>query len=146
MALGRPYPDPKLRYRIEVDGQSVGSFSSLDGPSLSFEVLEFREGGDPTAAPKKLPGRVKWGDVVLKRGFVNRSFFENWIRGMLEDPNKVPRKNLSLVVLDDSLTEVKRYNLYNCWPSSWKSSSLDGKGSGVLTEEVVVVIEYFEEA
>jgi len=41
---------------------------------------------------------------------------------------------------------VKRYNLYNCWPSSWKMSSLDGKGNDVLTEEEVVTIEYFEEA
>jgi phage tail-like protein len=145
MAPGRPYPGPKLRYRIEIDGQSVGSFSSLDGPSLSFEVLEFRDGSDPKVA-RKIPGPAKWGNITLKRGFVNPSFFESWIRGMLEDPNKVPRKNLSLVVLDDGLNEVKRYNLHNCWPSSWRMSSLDGTANEVLVEEVVVTIEYFEEA
>jgi phage tail-like protein len=146
MAPGRPGPSPKLRYRLEVEGQSVGSFSSLDGPSLSFEVLEFREGQDPNATPRKLKGRIHWGDVTLKRGFMNRSFFENWIRSIQQDPTKEYRKNLALVILDDNQSEVTRYNLFQCWPSSWKLTNLEGKGNDVLVEEVVVVIEYFAKA
>ena len=32
------------------------------------------------------------------------------------------------------------------FPESWEMSSLDGKGNDILTEEMVIVIEYFEEA
>jgi phage tail-like protein len=146
MALGRPDPARHLSVRIEVDGQSVGSFSSIDGPGLSFEVLEFREGNDPNATPRKVKGSIHWGDVTLRRGLMNRSFFENWIRSIQQDPTQEYRKNLALVILDDSQSEVTRYNLYNCWPSSWKLANLEGKGNDVLSEEVVVVIEYFEKA
>ncbi len=43
-------------------------------------------------------------------------------------------------------SEIKRWNCFECFPKSWKRSSLDGKGNDVLTEEMVIVIEWFEEA
>jgi phage tail-like protein len=145
IAPRRPDLPGSLSFRIEVDGQSVGQFKSLDGPTVSFEVVEFRDGNDPLETARKLPGRIKYPDIVLKRGYVNRSYFENWIQTIREG-NKDFRKNISVVILEKDLTEVARYNLYNCWPSTWKFSSLDGKGNDVLVEEVVVVIEYFEKA
>lgn len=145
MAPKRPDPARHLSFRIEVDGQAVGQFAALDGPSISFEVVEFRSGNDPLEIARKLPGRIKYPDITLKRGYVSRSFFENWIQ-TLREGNKDFRKNVSVVIFENDLSEVARYNLYNCWPSTWKLSSLDGKGNDVLVEEVVITIEYFEKA
>jgi len=129
-------------FRLELDGSSLGSFASLDGPGLSIEILEFREGGDPNAIPRKLPGRTTFANLTLKRGYVNQSFFESWIQQVREAaPNF--RKNLSLVILDRRGVETARYDLFNCWPASWKLSSLDGKGNDVLVEEVVIAVERF---
>jgi phage tail-like protein len=144
MAPTRPDSASNSSFRLELDGTSLGSFASLEGPGLSIEILEFREGGDPNAV-RKLPGRTTWANLTLKRGYVNQSFFESWIHQVREGaPNF--RKNLSLVILDHHGAETARYDLYNCWPASWKLSSLDGKGNDVLVEEVVVAVEQFVKA
>lgn len=140
MAPKRPDAGRNTSFRLELDGSSLGFFQSMDGLGVSIEVVEFREGGDPT--PRKLPGRVSITDVTLKRGYVNPSFFESWIQQVREGAPGF-RKNLTLVILDGRGTEVARYNLFECWPSSWKISSLDGKGSDIMTEELVIAHEGF---
>jgi len=145
MAPKRPDFARPASYRLELDGTSLGSFASLDGPGLAIEIVEFREGGDPNANVRKLPGRTTWSDITLKRGYVDQSFFESWIQQVREGaPNF--RKNLSIVILGRHGAETARYNLFNCWPASWKLSSLDGKGNDVLVEEVVVAVERFVKA
>lgn len=145
MAPARPDFARKPGFRLELDGSSLGSFASLSGPGLAIEILEFREGGDPNAIPRKLPGRTTFANLTLKRGYVNQSFFESWIQQVREGAPGF-RKNLSIVILDRNGAETARYNLFNCWPSSWTISSPDGKGSDVLTEEVVIAVERFEKA
>jgi phage tail-like protein len=135
----------KPSYRLELDGSSLGSFASLEGPGLSIEILEFREGGDPNAVPTKLPGRTTFGNLALKRGYVSQSFFESWIQQVREGSPDF-RKNLAVVILDRQGNETARYNLFNCWPASWKVSSPDARGSDVPMEEVVIAVERFEKA
>ncbi len=61
------------------------------------------------------------------------------------------RKTVSVIMFDNSdpssagRNEIKRWNCFECFPKSWKMSSLDGKGNDVLTEEMVIVVEWFEE-
>lgn len=143
MAPKRADVSGNTSFRLELEGSSLGFFKSVDGLGVSIEVVEFREGGDPT--PRKLPGRVKIGDVTLKRGYVNQSFLETWIQQVREAAPGF-RKNLTLVVLDGRGTEVARYNLFECWPSSWEIGSSDGKGSDIMIEEVVIAVERFEKA
>ncbi len=143
MAPRRPDASGNTSFRLELDGSSLGLFASLDGPGVDIEIREFRAGGDPIS--RKLPGRTTFRNLTLKRGYVNQSFFETWIDQVREGaPNF--RRNLSLVVLDRSGNEVARYALFDCWPASWKLSSLDSKGNDVLIEEVVIAVESFEKA
>jgi phage tail-like protein len=125
-------------FRLELDGASLGSFHSIDGLGVSIEVVEFRDGSDPL--PRKLPGRVSVTDVTLKRGFVNPSFFENWIQ-QVRDGAPDFRKNLTLVVLNGRGGEVARYNFVAAWPKSWNLSSVDVKGNDIMTETVIIVHE-----
>jgi phage tail-like protein len=99
MAPARPDFARKPGFRLELEGASLGTFASLDGPAVSIEILEFRDGGDPDALPRKLPGRTTFDNITLKRGYVNRSFFETWI-GQVREGAPGFRKNLSLSILD----------------------------------------------
>ncbi len=143
MAPARPDFARKPGFRIELDGVSLGSWSKVSGLEVRIEVLEFREGSDPNAIPRKLPGRTTFANVTLERGYVNQSFFEAWI-GQVREGAPGFRKNLSLVILDRSGAEAARYNLFNCWPASWELKTPDGKGGDVVMEEVVLAVEGFE--
>jgi phage tail-like protein len=135
MAPARPDPERNTSFRLELDGSSLGSFHSIDGLEVSIEVVEFREGNDPN--PRKLPGNVSFPNITLKRGYVNPSFFENWVQEV-RDAAPGFRKNLTLVVLNRRGAEVARYNLFECWPSSWKLSSENSKGNDAMTETLEI--------
>jgi phage tail-like protein len=142
-------PIGNYNFRVEIEGVDAGQFTAVDGLSVEQEVIEFQNGDD--ALTRKRPGRVKYGDITLKKGYIATTILNDWIEQARVGNGQYQRKNMSIVLCDntnptDGGSEIKRWNCFECFPKSWKMSSLDGKGNDVLTEEVVVVVEYFEEA
>jgi phage tail-like protein len=56
----------------------------------------------------------------------------------------VERKSGSVILADDTGSEIVRYNFFEAWPCKWKGFSLDGKGTDVAIEELEIAIERFE--
>src|SRR3989344_1586831 len=135
-------PIGNYNFRVEIDGVDAGHFSSVDGLSIEQEVIEYQNVDDPLT--RKRPGRVKYGDITLKRALTEDSAFLDWITASQRGEKQT--KSCSLTIEDKKGDEVRRYNFFECFPTSWKMGSLDGKGNDVLTEEVVIVIEQFEES
>ena len=132
-----------LVFNLSIDGALVGAFKGVEGLSIEQEVIEFQNGDDPLT--RKRPGRVKYGDITLKRGYFIGSTLNDWI----EDARtgRGVRKDISITLYDpDTKAVLRTFNCHDCFPTRWKMSSLDGKGNDVLTEEVVIAIEWFEEA
>jgi phage tail-like protein len=134
--------------RIEIDGVDAGSFESVEGFSIEQEVIEYQNGDDPLT--RKRPGRVKYGDITLKKGYISSSILNDWIEQARLGNGDYTRKTISIILQDNNDPsvdgQIKRWNCFECFPKSWKISSLDGKSNDVLTEEIVIVIEWFEEA
>jgi phage tail-like protein len=55
-----------LQVAITFDGMPTAYFRSVSGISVEIEVVEFREGGSNDV--HKIPGRVKYPNLVLKQG------------------------------------------------------------------------------
>jgi phage tail-like protein len=142
-------PIGNYNFRVEIDGVDAGHFMGVDGLSVEQEVIEYQDGDDPLC--RKRPGRVKYGDVTLKKGYVASTILNDWIEQARIGVGQYQRKNMSVVLCDnskpeDSGSEIKRWNCFECFPKSWKMSALDGKGNDILTEEMTICIEWFEEA
>lgn len=142
-------PIGNYNFSVTIDGVEAGHFMGVDGLSIENEVIEYQDGDD--ALCRKRPGRVKYGDVTLKKGYVASTVLNNWIEQARIGNGHYERKNMSIVLHDNSkraggAAEIKRWNCFECFPKSWKMSALDGKGNDVLTEEMVICIEWFEEA
>ena len=139
-------PIGNYSFRVEIDGVDVGSFSQVDGLSIEQEVIDYQNGDDPLT--RKRPGRLKYGDITLKRGYFASSVLNDWIESARLGNGSYERKNVSIILEDNSGptsgTGIKRWNLFEAFPKSWKLAPLDGKGNDVLTEEIVIVIEWFE--
>jgi len=141
-------PVGNYNFKIEIEGVDAGQFTAVDGLNIEQEVIEYQNGDDPLL--RKRPGRVKYGDITLKKGYLATTVLNDWIEAARCGNGDYTRKAMSIVLHDNSDPgaggEIKRWNCHQCFPKSWKMSSLDGKGNDVLTEEMVIVIEYFEEA
>lgn len=139
VALARP---GEYNFRLEIDGASAGAFQSVDGLNIEIEVIEYQDGTDPVL--RKRPGRTKYGNITLKRGYVDNSELWDWVQATRLQGAGF-EKGMSLVLLDaDSNAEVSRYNFFECWPTKWKVSALDGASSNVMTEEITIVTEHVD--
>jgi phage tail-like protein len=142
-------PIGNYNFTVQIDGVEAGHFMGVDGLSVEQEVIEYQDGDDHFT--RKRPGRVKYGDITLKKGYVNKVALNSWIQLARIGSGQYQRKTMSIVLhsnkmANDAPAEIKRWNCFECFPKSWKISSLDGKGNDVVTEEMVVAIEWFEDA
>lgn len=136
-ALARP---GEYNFRVEIDGADAGQFTAVDGLSIEIEVVEYQDGTDPIL--RKRPGRTKYSNITLKRGYVSSNELWDWVQATRTEAAGY-KKPVSLVLLDaDTSTEVARYNFFECWPAKWKVGALDGTASNVMTEEITVVTEH----
>src|SRR4051794_11525602 len=56
---------------------SVGRFNRCDGLELSFDVFEYREGGNNELI-HRLPGALNYPNLVLSRGLTDQSALMDW--------------------------------------------------------------------
>jgi phage tail-like protein len=144
IAPARPvFVDPAFVF-VEVDGVSRGAFAGIDGPGLEIDVVEFREGGDEGPA-RKLPGRTKYLNITLKRGWVAASYFEDWIQQVSAGEEGF-RKNVDIVIANRAGREIGRYSLINAWPAKWTLTNLPDDDSTTLFEEVTLTTESYQKA
>lgn len=127
-------------FNVEIDGISAGSFKAVDGLSAKVAVIDYQDGHDLVA--RKRPGRTSYGDITLKRGYVEDKSLYEWFMAVAN--GKVQRKSVSIILLNNHGDEVVRYNLFEAWPSEWKGFGLDGKSDDTSVEEIVFCVEKWE--
>lgn len=129
-----------FNFRVEIEGVTVGAFRNVDGLDSETEIVEFQDGDDIVL--RKRPGRTKYSNVVLKRGYINTDELWVWRKKVID--GNVERKSGSIILAADDGTEIMRYNFYEGWPCKWKGFSLDGKGTDVNVEEIELAVEKLE--
>lgn len=130
-----------FHFRFEMSGIAAGAFRAVEGLSAQNELIEYQGGGDKYA--RQIPGRPKIAPVVLKKGYVNTATLWDWMKATMD--GKFQAANCSVVLLDDDgQTELSRYNLGTCWPSSWKGWQLDGMGGEAMVEELELQVRSIE--
>lgn len=130
----------QFNFRVEIDGVTQAAFKACEGLDSETEVIEYQDGDDLFL--RKRPGRTKYSNITLKRGYVSTDELWLWRKKVME--GKVERKSGSIILLNDNGDEVMRYNFFEAWPAKWKGFTLDGKGTDVAVEELEFVVERWE--
>lgn len=139
MARVDPYKD--YRFQVEIDNIAPSRFLECTGLGSEVAVIEYREGGDPTAV-RKLPGRASYSDITLKRGITESHDLYDWHRAILQGQND--RRRGSIILLDDEGAEVVRWNFTDAWPRKYEGPSLNALGNEVAIETFVLTCESME--
>lgn len=133
-----------FRFAIEIEGVTQAAFASCSGLEVEIDVIEFADGNERNSGARKLPGRVHYRNIVLRRGHTNGSDLWNWFKSVTD--GVVERRAGSIIVLEADRSEVMRYNFFEAWPCRWKSLELDASQSGGLIEELEIAVERIERA
>ena len=90
------YPIPVNHFQVEWGGTRIG-FSEVSGLNIEVPIIEYREGASPVYSPLKMPGSMKYSNIVLKRGIMpsDNEFFD-WLNTIRL--NQVERRNLVISV------------------------------------------------
>lgn len=129
-----------FNFRVELEGLSVGRFTSVEGMGSETEVIEY--GGTVDQIVRKRPGRSKYTDITLKRGWMSSN--ELWDWRMAVCAGHVKRRSGSIIVCADDGSEICRFNFFEGWPTKAVGFELDGKGNSTNIEEYVITIERLE--
>jgi phage tail-like protein len=143
-------PYKNFKFRIRWDGEYVAGVSKVSALRRSTDVIEHREGGDPSSS-RKSPGLTKFEPITLERGVTHDPAFEQWANKVwsLESGGEVSladfRKNIILELQNEAGQIVKAFHIFRCWPSSYEAlPDLDANADAVAFERLVLEHEGWE--
>jgi len=120
------------RFIIEIDKQAMGYFTDVSGLQAEIDVFLYEEGGENSHV-HKLPGRAKFSNVTLKRGVVSTdNNFWQWIYGAMY--GQIQRRPVSIRMLNQDYTDVRRWDLEGAYPVKWSLSDFKASDSAVAIE------------
>jgi phage tail-like protein len=134
-------PLRNFRFRLEIGGISEAHFSEVTGFDITSDVIDYREGDDPTHV-RKLPGLTKYGTVTLKRGVTDSMDLYNWYKDIVA--GKIRRATVAIVVIDEAGADKARFQITEAWPSKYDPMDLNAKGNDVSIETLELVNEGVE--
>ena len=138
-------PLVSFNFAIEVSGIISGYFTEASGLGSEHEVIEHKimgEGGQEIV--KKIPGRLKWGDITLKRGITSSLDIWDWRKMVTDGQVESARRNGSIMMFDQEGNEVARWNFERGWPSKVSGPSVNTTSNEVGVEELVITHEFTE--
>lgn len=129
-------------FRLEIEGKLSGYFTEVSGLGSEHEVIEHKvvdEKGHETIF--KIPGRLKWGDITLKRGITDKMDVWEWRQKVIDGKLKDARTNCSIIMMDRNYEDVARWDFESAWPSKVTGPSLKADSNELGVEELVLVHE-----
>jgi phage tail-like protein len=143
MATGaRSDPYSSFLFRVEIDGITQAHFRECTGLGSTVEVIENPEGGKGQVG--KLPGRVRFPNIVLRWGMTDSTELYEWHRGALQ--GTIDRKDGSIVQLDFQGDEKARWNFADAWPTKWDGPAFNTAASELSVETLELAHEGVERA
>jgi phage tail-like protein len=135
-------PYGQFNFLIEIDGITVGGFSEASGLSTDTNIIEYREGSENHGTVRKLPGLMKYSNIVLKRGWTQDQSLWNWRKKVIDGATQ--RTSGTITLLDEARQPALRWNFREGWPSKWDGPQLNGKTSEVAIETLEIAHEGLE--
>ena len=143
-------PYRNFKFRIKVDNNYVAGLSKCSALKKSTEMVEWREGGDPSTT-HKLPGKTKYDAITLTAGVSHDTTFEDWanlvnnFQGDASMSLKNFRKNITIDVFNEADQKVLSYHVYRCWVSEFETlPELDANANAVMIQTIKLENEGWE--
>jgi phage tail-like protein len=131
-------------FALEIDALTIAWFTGCSGLSVEFDVTTFKEGNGSKVVERKRPGKPKYSEVVLKRGYTTNMDVHTWFKEVSDAAKETPYKTASIVIYDRQQQEAARFNLEGCWPSKLTASDLSSGSDDVMVEELTIQHEFLD--
>ena len=145
-------PYKNFKFRVKWDGRYVAGVSKVGALRRSTELVEHREGGDPSTN-RKSPGRTKYEAITLERGVTHDTEFERWANKVwnfgggpgAEISLKDFRKDIIIDLFNEAGQKVISYRVFRCWVSEYQAlPDLDANANAIAIQHIKLENEGWE--
>lgn len=131
-----------FHFYLEIDGISQAQFRECSGLDSESNIIEYKEAGkNGQTVIKKVPGELKWSNIVMKRGVTSVMELWDWRKKVEDGKVDEARKNGSIVLFDQDNQEVARWNFEAGWPSKVTGPQLNANNNDIAIEEITICHE-----
>lgn len=129
-------------FLFEVDGVDIGWFMEVTGLEVSVETEEINEGGQNSFV-HKVPGRMTWPNITLKRGVTKTNSLLKWLNEssgetFTANGNKVVRKTAAITLQDRTGKRLTSWEFDGAFPVKWSGPSFAVSTGESPTEELEI--------
>ena len=131
------------RFVFTVEGVGeIGAFTECEGLTVEIEVEEIKEGGQNHFS-HRLPGRMKWPNIVLKRGITDSDNLFDWFRkasgdGFAGEGNKLLMTHGAITLLDSMTKPIRSWSFEGAFPVKWSGPKFAAKSSELAEEQLEI--------
>jgi phage tail-like protein len=145
-------PYKNFKFRVKWDGRYVAGICKVSALKRSTEVVEHREGGDPSTS-RKSPGRTKFEPITLERGVTHDPEFERWANRVwnfesglgAEVSLKDFRKDLLIELYNEAGQLAISYKVFRAWVSEFQAiPDLDANANAIAIQTLKLENEGWE--
>lgn len=135
-------PYKNFKFKVKWDGRYVAGISKVSALKRTTEVVEHRDGGDPSTK-RKSPGQSKYEAITLERGVTHDLDFEQWASkvwnfgaGLGAEVSLADfRKDIIIDLLNEAGQIVLSYTVFRCWVSEYQAlPELDAGANAVAIQ------------
>ena len=145
-------PYKNFKFRVKWDNRYVAGISKVSALKRSTEVIDYRDGGEPSSA-RKSPGRTKFEAITLERGVTHDTEFEDWANltwthgaGLGSEMSLQNfRKDIYIELYNEAGQLVIAYKVFRCWVSEFQAlPDLDANTGATAIQSITLEHEGFE--
>lgn len=148
------YPPAGFHFKVEFLGVSGMNddreqrFQDVSGLSFEMETEAFTEGGE-NRFEYKLPKRIKYPNLVLKRGLLTDSALIKWINDAMSTFFTVPvydfqPADILVSLLNESGDPLAVWQVMQAYPVKWNVTSFNSNANAIAVETIELAYQYFE--
>ena len=145
MANGHEDPLIGFHFALDLEGTITGYFTECSGIGSEHEVIEHKvvnEKGQEVVL--KIPGRLKWENMVFKRGITSSMDIWDWRKQVEDGKVDDARRNGSIIMYNQKLEAVAQWDFERAWPLKVSGPQPKSDSNELGLEELTVAHEYIK--
>lgn len=148
------YPPVSFYFNVEfsgVAGMNVHAeqcFQEVSGLTFEIETEELKAGGENRFS-YKFPKKIKYPNLVLKRGLLTDTALINWFKSAMNTYFTVALtefipSDLFITLLDEDKQGLAIWKIVQAYPLKWSISDFRATENAIAVETIELAYQYFE--
>ena len=129
-------------FLVEVDGVEIGRFMEISGLEVTVETQDIAEGGQNSFV-HKVPGRMTWPNIRLKRGITQTDSLLKWLNKssgekFAESGNTLTRHTAAITLIGPNAKRLRAWEFDGAFPVKWTGPNFAVSSNEMAVEELEI--------